>query len=112
MEVITKICGECGEENNIVRKEPKQNNPKAILFICRFCNTRNLRDGTVTYLVKPKALPNSGAQGLPEKIKNKEDNEPENNDVLLEVALGILGVVGILFGIKAFNKRRQGTDKA
>lgn len=107
MEVITKVCGECGKENNIVRKEPKQDNPKAILFICRFCNTRNLRDGTVTYLAKHKTLPNSRPQELPKEIKDQKDNELKNNDGLLEIALSILGVVGIFFGIKAFNKNRQ-----
>ena len=71
MEAVTKVCGECGEENNIIQKEPKQYNPKAILFICRSCRVRNLRDGTVLPFVKLKASSEVQTQEKPREKPEK-----------------------------------------
>ncbi|MDD2927692.1 MAG: hypothetical protein PHE30_02450 [Candidatus Omnitrophica bacterium] len=108
MEVITKICAECGEENNVVWKEPKQNNPKAILFICQSCRVRNLRDGTVLPLEKRKAFPKAQIQEKPKVIQDKEVDESKDNNIVRDIAWAILATLGIALGIKTFTQYKQG----
>ncbi|MCX5693528.1 MAG: hypothetical protein NT014_00080 [Candidatus Omnitrophica bacterium] len=124
MEAVTKVCGECGEENNIIQKEPKQYNPKAILFICRSCRVRNLRDGTVLPLEKLKALPEIQAQEKP-KVKPRENlvksgsgdsakslEKPEENSkpgaILSIFGALIIGVIAVILHKKL--QKPQGTD--
>ncbi|MBL7151997.1 MAG: hypothetical protein ISS89_05385 [Candidatus Omnitrophica bacterium] len=111
MEEVSIIpCGACGSENEIVPKPRKQYNPKAILFICRSCGIRNLRDGTVIPLEKGGVLPNIQVREKPKAIQGKEEDEPKSEGPM-DVALVILGVIAAALGLKALGNYLQGRGR-
>lgn len=95
-ELITKICAACGQENDIVPKEPKQYNPKAILFICRFCRVRNLRDGTAIPLEKHKALPKTQTQEKPRLSLEKPKESSKFGSMIPVFGALIFGVIAVI----------------
>jgi NAD-dependent SIR2 family protein deacetylase len=69
MEKIKLTCKACGKETERKPKPEPKNAKEArqILFICRSCGARNLRNGTAIYLKEPKEK-----QQLPKEAQVKE----------------------------------------